>query len=493
MSEFGRTKGISSATRWSVILSELAFFYLLIYLSIYFKLSYQEYLRFMLMIPLYQAGVWFGLTGGIFGGILATLLYIPVLFTAPEITGDKYGIPNAVMLILVMITFGIFIGVVIGRGRKTQTRIGALSEVAMRIARQPDAAGVLEALCIEAAALSEARIAAALIGDGKSDCRGIEVVSGKTAELPPLGSNHPLSWAAREQAELGTNSAGADPRFARGPAGSEIKSLIVLPVADEETVYGSLLLADRAGDEVFSQHDLEVARLLSRSAARAIHNINHERKRQEEKHREERMQQLFSRFVSSAVADHVLKNPDLLSARRQEVTILVSDIRDFTHISEILAPHEIVGQLNEYFTRMVDIIFENNGTIDKFIGDCIIAYWGAPALDPDHPNDAARAAVRMAASLDELNASWSASGKTPFRAGIGLHTCEALMGTLGDDRKRAFTILGEEVDTAMRIESLTKEFGARLIVSGATAARLDDGFKTTKLAGDNDIYRLETE
>jgi adenylate cyclase len=175
------------------------------------------------------------------------------------------------------------------------------------------------------------------------------------------------------------------------------------------------------------------------------------------------------------VADFVLENPGLLKGRWQEVTILVSDIRDFTAMSERTAPHDLVSQLNEYFTAMVDVIFENRGAIDKFIGDCIIAYWGAPAPDPEHAAHALDAAGDMARALDALNASWAARGMPRFSTGIAVHTCKVLIGNLGDERKKAFTIMGEEVDRAIALEAMTKQLGACVIASESAALAAGHG------------------
>ncbi|HOX27833.1 MAG TPA: adenylate/guanylate cyclase domain-containing protein, partial [bacterium] len=284
-----------------------------------------------------------------------------------------------------------------------------------------------------------------------------------------LAENHPLIWSAREKSALVIHSAADDPRLKKTGTDIPPKPMIITPVESGGVVYGALSAAGSNRSESFTDNDVSVSQLMAGIAASVIHNIRQERSKEFEKLREEQMRDLFSRFVSSSVAEHILQNPDLLKGRWQEVTILVSDIRDFTRISEKMTPEQILEQLNEYFTEIVNVIFEHQGTVDKFIGDCIVAYWGAPAHDAEHAEHAARAAAAMSEKLEKLCEKWIEEGRPVFRSGIGLHTCNVLIGNIGDERKREFTILGEEVEKAMEIESLTKEYNTKIILSEQTA------------------------
>jgi len=497
-----RFSNLSRNGRWTLILAEIAACYILIYVSAYFEWPKREYFRFTVVLPLYQAGVAFGYSGGIISSIVAALLFMPLFPTDPLITGDPAGeMPTAIGMVVFIIFFGVFVGGAIGAARKTQSGLETLSHISYNIARETGEGGIMRQLAREALALLETRYAAVLIRGSQGADRVMFALSDTDPDgkkIADFDSAHPLVWAADNDLLLISNSARSDERFTACPPGDSMKSLMVLPVVSEETVYGSLLLSGKKSGNPFSDEDLAMARLLADTAGDTIHNMEQETERQEQQLREAHMKELFSRYVSSTIADYVLENPKLLEGRWQEVTILVSDIRDFTSICEKSPPKQIVGQLNEYFTVMVDIIFENKGTIDKFIGDCIIAYWGAPAPDYEHPIHAAQAAADMAHALDALNEKWKVSGKQVFRTGIALHTCSVLMGNIGDDRKRAFTILGEEVERAIALESLTKSCGARIIASRKTSEAVSGAFPLKRIpdedtGGIGELCEIETD
>lgn len=150
------------------------------------------------------------------------------------------------------------------------------------------------------------------------------------------------------------------------------------------------------------------------------------------------------------------------------VTILFSDIRGFTHLSEKMAPADLVTHLNEYLARMTAIVFEHHGAVDKFVGDAVMAVFGAPASSPDDARRAVETAEAMLVALDELNADWAARGRPTLAIGIGLHTGPAVAGMIGSREKLEYTVIGDTVNVASRIESLNKELGTRLLMSEAT-------------------------
>lgn len=479
-----QVRQMSDKARWTLILTEMALCYTVAYVSAYYNWPKHEYILFFVMVPLYQAGVTFGYMGGIIGSIIISLLFMPLIPIDPFIALERNGLPYALGMIAFINIFGVFIGGAIGSGRKVMKEVDALSRASDAIAQETEEQKVMFSLLHEALNFLGARFASVLIrgdGDDAGVVYGLTIGKDEPERIIAYSDSHPLSRAAAQRRFYGTNCANSSPRFNAAPHGETFRSVLAVPVAVKDIVYGSLLIAGKRDEELFTKKDLSVLQMLADTAAATIQNLEEEINRQEEHIKERRMKELFSRFVSSSVADYVLENPELLEGRRQEVTVLVSDIRDFTSISETMTPHQIVEQLNEYFTEMVEVIFRNNGTIDKFIGDCIIAYWGAPAQDPDHAGHAARTAMDMAAALDKLNARWDAEGRRSFRAGIGLHTSDVLMGNLGDDRKKTFTIMGEEVERAMNIEALTKHYGVRIIASEKTRKQLPPEFSLEAL------------
>ncbi len=184
--------------------------------------------------------------------------------------------------------------------------------------------------------------------------------------------------------------------------------------------------------------------------------------------------QLFSRYVSKDVFDQVLANPALaeLGGRRRTMSVLFSDMRGFTAMTERGDPEALVAQLNEYFSRMVEVVFANQGTVDKFVGDMVMALFGAPLDDPDHADHAVATAVDMVRALEVLNARWVQEGRPALGIGIGVNSGEMIAGNIGSASIRSYTVIGDAVNLGARLESLNKEKGTTIIVSAATVALL---------------------
>ena len=179
----------------------------------------------------------------------------------------------------------------------------------------------------------------------------------------------------------------------------------------------------------------------------------------------------FAKYVSPHVAEEISKNIDDLKVdvgERKEVTILFSDIRNFTSMSEKLPPEEVVRLLNRYFHVMVEVIFRFDGTLDKYIGDAIMAFFGAPKSDPEHAKKACLAAISMQEELIRLNREWEEEGIMPMAVGIGINTGEVVVGNIGSERRIDYTVIGDHVNLASRLEGVNKEFGTSIIISEFT-------------------------
>jgi adenylate cyclase len=165
----------------------------------------------------------------------------------------------------------------------------------------------------------------------------------------------------------------------------------------------------------------------------------------------------------------MLENPDSfkLGGVNQTITILFADIRGFTRISEHSPPERIVGLLNKYFSAMTDIIFAHGGTLDKYLGDGLMALFGAPTATPDDANNALNAAVAMQRRMIGLNQDLHAEGFSELGVGIGLHTGEVTVGYIGSERRSEYTAIGDTVNTASRLES--NALGGQILISDATA------------------------
>jgi adenylate cyclase len=183
----------------------------------------------------------------------------------------------------------------------------------------------------------------------------------------------------------------------------------------------------------------------------------------------------FSRYVAPTIVDEMLKDPDKLHVGgiKMDITCLFSDVRDFTKISENLSATELSHSLNIYMGAMTDIVFETKGTLDKYIGDAIVALWGAPLPIGNHAQYAVEGAIKMMNKLPEINQEFERLGRPRFKVGIGLNSGECSVGNMGSERIFSYTALGDNMNLGARLESLCKYYGAQILISDMTLERLD--------------------
>jgi len=283
--------------------------------------------------------------------------------------------------------------------------------------------------------------------------------------------------AIKEKVALLSQDAKSDAQF----SGSEsivsqgVRSTICAPLLTESNVHG-VFYADRLDPFArFSRDDLELITAVAAQTAVAVETIKaHKRLAHEEVARAN-----YSRFLPEYVVKQILENPDSLGLGgvNQKVTVLFADIRGFTTISENEKPERIVQLLNLYFTEMTDIIFEHGGTLDKYIGDGLLALFGAPHETPDDAKNALNAAVAMQRRLKEINQKLLVEGFKEIGVGIGLHTGEATVGYIGSDKRSEYTAIGDTVNLAARLEAHAK--AGKIIISEATAAEAKSEYSLT--------------
>jgi adenylate cyclase len=201
------------------------------------------------------------------------------------------------------------------------------------------------------------------------------------------------------------------------------------------------------------------------------------------KKKEERIRHIFQKYVPGEVIDEVLKakGGGLLIGKKQDATILFSDIRSFTTFAENLPPEELVESLNTYFNVMVGVIMEHKGIIDKFMGDAIMALFGAPVQYGDDPSQAVKTSLEMMHELEGFNKKQKRLGRRPWEIGIGLNTGNVVVGNIGSEQKLEYTCIGDAVNLASRMEGLTKMYGIPIIISEHTLSQAGTDNKTREL------------
>jgi adenylate cyclase len=251
-----------------------------------------------------------------------------------------------------------------------------------------------------------------------------------------------------------------------------IRSAMAVPILANDQLKAVLFLDTRQQVNAFSEKDLNILSAIAAQAGTALENSAlMERVRAEALTRKE-----LSRFLSKAVAEAVINGQaeDLGQSRLAEVSCLFADIRGFTSLSESESPQEVVSMLNEFFSAMATVVFDHQGNLDKFIGDCVMAVWGPPS---SHPDDAARAlsaALEMQQAVRELNDRRIALGKVPIQVGIGVNTGQAVVGYMGSAERHEFTAIGDTVNTASRLCGLARP--GEVLATESTVHKAGRGF-----------------
>ena len=271
----------------------------------------------------------------------------------------------------------------------------------------------------------------------------------------------------REKVALLSQDAKTDAQFSGADSivSQGVRSTICAPLITESNVHG-VLYADRLDPfAAFSPDHLELISAVAAQTAVTVETVKAHRRLA----REEVARANYSRFMPEYVVKQILDNPNSfrLGGVNQTITVLFADIRGFTALSEREKPEKVVGLLNRYFSAMTEIIFDHGGTLDKYIGDGLMALFGAPSTSPADAMNAVKTAITMQKRLASLNDELREAGYGQISVGIGLHTGEATIGYIGSDKRSEYTAIGDTVNLASRLESNAK--GGEILMSEATA------------------------
>ena len=257
--------------------------------------------------------------------------------------------------------------------------------------------------------------------------------------------------AVEERAGILSDNAGEDLRFGgHSVVMQRVRSTMCAPlVGSVGNVLGILYVDNITATHRFGEEDLDFLIAFAGIVGAAVENSQFA----ERIRREALVRANFERYFSPNLAARIAHSPDAvrLAGDKRQVAVLFSDIRGFTALSETMTPDDIARLLTEYFTEMVECVFRHGGTLDKFIGDAVMAQWGAPLGAPDDADRAMQSALDMMRALEQLNARWAAEGRPTLSIGIGLNVGEAFAGNIGSERRLEYTVIGDTVNTASRL------------------------------------------
>jgi adenylate cyclase len=334
---------------------------------------------------------------------------------------------------------------------KSQQKLAKLLEVSKGLGKAADIDGLLEKIVEYAYQILDVDRVAILLADESGELTPKIARDKRGADSTRAVPQSIARTAVSNKVAILSDNAGEDTRFG-GPSivMQQVRSTICCPlVGSEEKVLGVLYVDNVTTAHRFSDDDLEFCVGFAGIAAVAIENGQFAQRIQ----RELIARNNFERFFAPQLAKRIAESADSvkLGGEKRNVAVLFSDIRGFTPLSETMSPEEIAHLLTEYFTQMVECVFRHDGTLDKFMGDAVMAQWGAPIGGADDADKAMRAAIEMMHALDDLNVRWQTEGRPPLQIGIGLNYGEAFAGNIGSERRLEFTVIGDTVNTAHRL------------------------------------------
>jgi adenylate cyclase len=353
--------------------------------------------------------------------------------------------------------------------RLHRERLARLIDLARQLGGETDTSGLLRLVVEQASSLLPVDRVALLLAEPDGGFLPVHWFNrlGKAAVQVP-GSI--VARAVAERAPIVTENAQEDLRFQSGSvAADRVRAALCVPLlGDGERVEGVLYVDSLTGPRGFTEEEAALCFAFGGLAAASIAKA----RAADAARRQEVIQANFERFFAPGVAARIAATQSGVrpGGERRPVTVLYSDVRGFTGLAETMRPEAIAGHLSDYFASMVDLVFEHGGTLDKFMGDALLAVWGAPLSAPEDPDRALAAARAMQDECRSLNARWRDQDRPPLAIGIGLHHGEAFAGTIGSPRRLEYTVIGDVVNVAARLCDAAS--AGEIVLSEALRGRL---------------------
>lgn len=349
-------------------------------------------------------------------------------------------------------------------------RLARLVELARSLSGEVDLDRVLSLVVDQAAALLPADRVALLLADPSGDDFRLAHWRNRLGKAAVEVPRSIARRAAAERAPVLTESALHDARFQSGSVvASQVRAALCVPLlTEQERVLGVLYVDSLTAAAPFSENEAALCFAFGGLAAVSIAKAEYAEAARREAVARANLERYFAPGVAARIAGQ--RSGARPGGARVPVTVLFSDIRGFTRLAETLPPEAVAAQLSEYFGAMVEVVFAQGGTLDKFIGDALLAVWGAPVASADDTERALAAARAMEAEVNALNGRWAREARPVLGVGIGIHQGEAFAGTIGSPRRLEYTVIGDVVNVAAR---LCKAAGAgQIVISDAALGRL---------------------
>jgi len=336
---------------------------------------------------------------------------------------------------------------------RREKKLSLLLEVSKELSKQQELDRLLDKVVDFTFQIMNVDRVSILLLDGKSNELVPRISKSRTGDAS-AAKHVPQSIARKaveERVAILSDNAAADERFkGKSILIQSVRSAMCTPLmGSDQKVLGILYVDNLTATHSFADEDLEFLIAFGGLTAVAIENSQLSERIRREALVRSNFERYFSPNIASVIAEQ--QNAGKLPSQKQPVVIFFSDIRGFTPMSEDISTDDIATLLTEYFTEMVEIVFEHSGTLDKFMGDAIMALWGAPIVHADDADRAMQCALDQLAVLEKMNAKWEEQGRPPVAIGIGINFGEVFAGNIGSDRRLEYTVIGDAVNTASRL------------------------------------------
>jgi len=440
----------------------------------YYDLIMSDWTRLFIAVPIIYAGIHFRRTGSVAIMFIMLISQIPIMLLQYS-RSPSSGV-NYLVIILSVGFAGIFFGSIIGKereGRTTLLQTQALKKKILFNSDENDLFALLVSQYREQGQSEEVEIY--LFGEDGA------LRKWNDPDGPPLPEEHFYYEVTRSREFLVSRSVPEDPRMAcSGPEDelARLSRIAVFPIEYSGSARGVIAILN-SGAERFGPETVSCLSTIRQTIERSLELVEKRRTTIRHKVQREKIQDVFSSYLSRTVAEEILKESDKLDleGKLHDVTVMFTEVANFKELLQEMDPLELIEILNMYFSAAMDTIFENDGTLDKFIGDNVMAFWGAPLPLPDCEERTVNCALALNRRMHELNREWEAAGKPRFDLCIGINSGPVVAGNIGSIRRMEYTVIGDTVNTASRIKTLSRSNNTPILVGEATYSKVKDTFE----------------